>query len=473
MTFHGFRRLRCVQNPALNASLPHVYLPTRCFTAVSSKQQDAQPSATDASTPPPPPPHNPTQQTLTPKEHALLTPADPETASTRREERVLMRQGRPPIGSRRRRAAVASTTAIPFEQLPYQCFQEARKVLLEDRQQKLKEIEGTRARIERIKMQEVGHDRAALQLKERRLITLMQRLEKLKVLADINDPLVKKRFEDGEGDMEKPVYRHLAREKFMSRRYLILKQRLSQMHVYPDLLPPFDPSCDIGIHFGRKEIEPGAFVPSIMSEQPPRLQIQPFDKGERYVTIIAMDPDVPNVEADAFDKFCHFMAVNIPIGPSNTKVNLVKMMGAIEMQSKSEGEGEVGYESKEHETVIAPTKRKLGDVVHPWIPPYAVKGSPYHRIGIIVLQQVRQLDVDQLKKIPKYGGTREELNIVTLMSRFQARPIGGSLFRTQWDSGSDALMERMGRKGTDLELKRKKVEPLPYKWKPSWSERYR
>lgn len=466
----GLGRLWSSQACIYRKSQAYTILPVRTLTTTSSKHEDVSSTTIPADAPPPLPPSDKPIESLSPKEHALLTSADPNTAFTRREERVLMRQGRPPIGSRRRRAAVATSTNIPFEQLPYQCFQEARKVLLEDRQKKIKEIEATRARIERVKMQDVGQNRSALQLKERRLMSMLQRLEKLKVLADINDPLVKKRFEDREGDMTKPVYRHLARQKFLERRYLILKQRLSQMHVYPDLLPPFDISYDVGVSFGRKEIEPGAFVHSAISEQPPRLTIQPFDKGQRYVTIVVIDPDVPNVEADKFDKRCHFMAVNVPVSPTDTRVNLAELMGSVEMQPKDESAG--GYENKDQGTIVSQPKRKPGDVIHPWLPPYAQKGSPYHRLSVLVLQQVREIDVHTLKESPRFG-TREAVSAVALMRSFYVKPVGGSLFRTEWDSGTDALMVRMGNEGIGEELKRRKVEPLPYKWKPSWSERYR
>jgi large subunit ribosomal protein L35 len=35
--------------------------------------------------------------------------------------------------------------------------------------------------------------------KQRRLSSMRRELERLKILADINDPMVKKRFEDGDG----------------------------------------------------------------------------------------------------------------------------------------------------------------------------------------------------------------------------------------------------------------------------------
>jgi large subunit ribosomal protein L35 len=110
-----------------------------------------------------------------------------------------MRMGIKPIGSRRRRAALQDSMNIPFERLPYQCFQEARKILLADREEKLKEIEVTRARIARLREQDATISGGEKE-KQTRLKSMTDRLEKLKILADVNDPVVKKRYEDGEGE---------------------------------------------------------------------------------------------------------------------------------------------------------------------------------------------------------------------------------------------------------------------------------
>jgi large subunit ribosomal protein L35 len=121
------------------------------------------------------------------------------TVSTPRGERALLRSGINPIGSRRRRAAVQSSDNLPFEQLPYQCFQEARKVLQTDREEKLKAIELERARIARLSAQDASSIPGGEKTKQTRLDSMRRYLERLKILADINDPMIKKRFEDGEG----------------------------------------------------------------------------------------------------------------------------------------------------------------------------------------------------------------------------------------------------------------------------------
>lgn len=102
-------------------------------------------------------------------------------------------------GPRRRRALLRGETAgVPFEQLPYQCFQEARKILLQDREEKLQQIKTQRDRIARLKEADASIHGGELR-KRNRIFSMQRYLEELKIKADINDPMVKKRFEDGQG----------------------------------------------------------------------------------------------------------------------------------------------------------------------------------------------------------------------------------------------------------------------------------
>lgn len=125
---------------------------------------------------------------------------DPALVSSPRLERRLMRQGLTPVGSRRRRAALQDAPNLPFEQLPYQCFQEARKVLQTDRVEKLEGIKKMKekiARLEALSPEQAG----GKQVQRSRLGGMKVHLENLMIQADINDPMVKKRFEDGNGTL--------------------------------------------------------------------------------------------------------------------------------------------------------------------------------------------------------------------------------------------------------------------------------
>lgn len=123
---------------------------------------------------------------------------DAERVSTRRSEGRLFRlQNQLPVGSRRRRAAIQNSAQIPFEELPYQCFQEARSFLKEDRAEKIAEMGQIRAKIDKETAKEIPPEKE--RVRELRIQAYNRNLEHLKILADINDPLVKKKFEDGFG----------------------------------------------------------------------------------------------------------------------------------------------------------------------------------------------------------------------------------------------------------------------------------
>ncbi|EAL91334.1 mitochondrial 54S ribosomal protein mL38 [Aspergillus fumigatus Af293] len=354
---------------------------------------------------------------------------DPALVTSPRLERKLLKQGVAPIGSRRRRAALQSSANIPFEQLPYQCFQEARKVLLADREEKIKKITAMRekiARLQAIPTEEAGGE----QVQKSKLRAMELELERLKILADINDPIVKKKFEDGQGDMTKPIYRFLADRKWREYRRKILVQRITQMKVIPDVLPHCDPVVDTKLYFGRHTIQPGEFVNSRVSSTPPKLNIQLFEAGEKLVTIAVVDPDVPNVEKDGFDYKMHYLAVNVPISATSTKVDLANLSAD-------------------------------SQVVLPWLPPVAQKGSPYHRLSIFIMEQKDSAPLNF--SLVKGMETSRDVLLRTLQTRYHLKAIGAHLFRTQWDENMLEVMREIGFPDADVELRRKRVEPLPYK----------
>lgn len=252
------------------------------------------------------------------------------------------------------------------------------------------------------------------------------------------------------GDLNRPIYRHLAEQKWRARKRLITEQRITQMNVVPDVLPSINLTADVSLHFhGRKgqtkflsprddevghrvEVLPGEFVASKVSEHAPRLDVQVYDKGERFVTIAIVDADVPNLDKDGFDYRCHYLGVNIPITPTAPTVRL--------------------YQLNEESQVILP-----------WTPPYAVKGSPYHRLCVLVMQQPdgKQIDIAQAKtKVQRDG-----FLLRSFADRHQLYSVGAHLFRTQWDEWMDDVMHRAGYEGVGTELRRKRGEKLPYKKK--------
>jgi len=367
-----------------------------------------------------------------------------------------MRSGVHPIGSRRRRAAIRSANNIPFEQLPYQCFQEAMKVLKADREEKLKLIATERLRISNVLAQDPSKFPGGEAQKQVKLESMRKHLEYLKIQADINDPLIKKRFEDGEGmyhyilgritadrplgDMSKPIYRYLADQKWREYQYKVIDQRIHQLSIVPDLLPVFKPTAEVRLAFRDRNVAPGEFVDSRVSEVPARLKVQVFDKGERLVTVVVVDSDVPLAEKDGFTSHCHFIAANIALSPTQTSVPL--------------------SHATAEQTVL------------PWLPPFAQKGSPYHRYSVLVLQQPegKPLDVSALKKTFK----RDGFKMRSFTQNTKTSPIGIGIFRSLWDEGTAGVMERAGIEGADIEFKRKRVVAIKPKQKPrGWEAKHK
>ncbi|GAB1314287.1 mitochondrial 54S ribosomal protein YmL35 [Madurella fahalii] len=348
----------------------------------------------------------------------------------------------PQLGPRRRRAALATTGNIPFELMPYQCFQEARKILAQDREEKIAKIVATTQKIKRLAATDAGIYSGGEAYKQRRIASLRSYIKELKILADINDPLVKRRFEDGQGDMNKPIYRYLAHRKWCSMERKIIMQRISQFHIVPDLLPKFEPTVDVQMKFRGYKCPPGAILKSCITETAPTLRMQVFDEGERMFTVVVMDSDVPDPATESFSRRLHFMVANIPWDPTKTTLQLHRHCA-------------------DNASSAYPIGPELGALAVPWLPAFAQKGSPYHRLSLFVLQQKagETLDAAKLKEI--YDGQgREGFSLKSFRDKFELKPVGFNMFRTVWDESTADLMARHGIPGADIEFKQKRVVSL-------------
>lgn len=321
-------------------------------------------------------------------------------------------------------------------------------MLQKDREEKLEAIRKEKIRINNLLALDSSTMKGGESQKQVRLTSMRNHLERLKILADINDPLIKKRFEDGlgmyhvgtgfkatanafTGDMSKPIYRHLADKKWRSYHRLVIEQRINQLGVVPDVLPHFEPTADVRLAFRTRNVQPGDFVESRLSEIPARLKVQVFDKGERLVSVVVVDSDVPVVEKDRFTSRCHYLATNIPLSPTNDSLAL--------------------------------TKVNEEQVVHSWLSPFAQKGSPYHRYSIFILEQKPGQVLDKAELMEKVK--RDGFSMRSFVDKFAVKPIGFTIFRSLWDEGTAGVMARAGIEGADIEFKRKRIEALKPKQK--------
>ncbi|ATY58630.1 Phosphatidylethanolamine-binding PEBP [Cordyceps militaris] len=388
-------RCRAVTRPLTRQLTPQCVIRTFSSTPVRASETTTttqEPTSTTTTT-----------GTTTPSAPDLL---DPNTVPREREQE-LMDQGTMPIGSRRRREAIRTTGSLPFEQLPYQAFQEARKILAADRATKVASLQATVAKAAALEAQDAATVKGGETMKQIRLRSLRKEAHRLTILADINDPLVKRRFEDGLGDMTKPIYRHLAEKKWRAYDYKLIQQRIAQFSIVPDVLPKLDPVVD----------------------RAPRLKVQAFDgQGERLVTVVVVDADVPDVDANAFFKRCHYVAANVPLCPSRPVLALPLLADA--------------------------------DVPVPWLPPHAIKGAPYHRLAVFVLEQTPGQTVDAARIKALYAAARDRFSLKSFRDKFALTPVGFTMFRSEWDEHTAEVMARSGVDGADVELRPQRVYSL-------------
>lgn len=234
------------------------------------------------------------------------------------------------------------------------------------------------------------------------------------------------------GDLKKPIYRFLAERKWRSMAYKILKQRVEQFKIVPDVVPSFDPTMDVQLSFHGRQIEPGETILSLVSETPPNIRVQVFDDRKRLVSIVVMDSDVPNAESDSFGRKLHFMAANIPLDCLTKNISLNMLLA-----------------------------KKRHKVAAGWIPPVSQEGAPYHRLSVWILEQpeAKPLPVSKLKA--HYAQKRDGFSLQEFRGRTKgARPIGFNMFRSEWDESTAKVMERHQIPGAEIVFRHRRVHSL-------------
>jgi large subunit ribosomal protein L35 len=239
--------------------------------------------------------------------------------------------------------------------------------------------------------------------------------------------------------MNKPIYRYLADRKWRAYKRKVLMQRITTMNVIPDVLPSIDPVADVNVAFRSSVIPHGDKVNSARSEHSPTVRVQTFDKGEKLVTIVAVDSDVPDVEKNGFTYRCHGIWANVTISPTKSTVTVERLPEA--------------------------------NTALPWLPPFAQKGSPYHRISLFVLKQKEgeALPVETISNTVQ----RDGFILRSFVTKHKLEPIGVTMFRTEWDDNTSAVMHRANIPGADIVFKREKPLKLPEKYNRKNGARYR
>ncbi|RUP50124.1 phosphatidylethanolamine-binding protein [Jimgerdemannia flammicorona] len=184
-------------------------------------------------------------------------------------------------------------------------------------------------------------------------------------------------------------------------------QRITQMYVIPDLLPPSAvPSVDVTLDFGSDigVIEPGVFVKPANSIRPPILKVANFHEDTRLYTVLMVDPGESGRTRPLRPKQYQPLLFPLPqhtLGCHRTNVAL---------------------------SATSPIVTN-GDVALPYIPPHPQRGTKYHRYTVMVLEQPRggkqSVHVDATE--------RAGFDAAAFRERHGLVPKGVSFFRGVWD----------------------------------------
>ncbi|KAF3910765.1 hypothetical protein ABW20_dc0100761 [Dactylellina cionopaga] len=342
--------LQAGRRPASFSKPAFLYLKRQLATDV---QSPTPPFHETPSSPPPP------VQITTPIDSAL------DNAETKNTPSVAAGEGnpKPTTGGRRKpKSKHADGQLHTIETMPFTCYQEALKIISQDRAEKLKQIAEQRKSIAGLKKLQGWKD------DHPRIKRMQEFVDELLLKIDLNNPRIKYNYDNKvKIDPHRRVYQYWDDEKWRSMRRKVLMQRLTQMYIVADVLPAVDPIVDVHMRFQRKNTLLGEKLPVRRVTRPPIVQIKQFDSKERLVTVLVIDADKPNLEKDGFDFYLQWMV-------TNCQLSIQKQM-VIGSNCNSGGRDEVA----------------------PYEVPYVHKGENYHRYCVFVLEQNGRLEIGKEK----------------------------------------------------------------------------
>ncbi|KAG0230415.1 hypothetical protein BGW42_000961 [Actinomortierella wolfii] len=350
------------------------------------------------------------------------------------------------------RSAAAETTAAPKPTYKApatgvnRTYDEALKIIAEDKVKRLEEIKVLQAKISQLKQATPSPERDA------EIETLEDRVYKQQVYSEINDPEIQWQFKNGvDVDMSKPVFRYMKNKQFVRDRLPLIQQRVTQMYVTPDLLPPFTPVMDVRLDYNLlgpsqattsksskvlarvpltadqledgKYFETGSYLLPGLTIQPPKIEATVFHPEQRLYTIVMVDPDVPDVDNQTFKQKLHWVMTNVPLSATQTTVD-----------------------------------PSSADVVLPYLPPHPHKGTKYHRYTVLVCEQPNK-GQDKIS-LSSTDISRDTTTFQGLSAKFRLSAKGLTFFREIWDKDVSKIYKEILQEEEPIYGKMPKIDAL-------------
>ncbi|EEB06679.1 ribosomal protein subunit L35 [Schizosaccharomyces japonicus yFS275] len=232
--------------------------------------------------------------------------------------------------------------------------------------------------------------------------------EKHSVLANLYDYGIREQFWNGELDMSQPVFRYLARKKWEGYDMLLIQQRIEQHRVVPDTVASFKPRVQLLLGFPsdtkQNPVDPGVFLPSKTTAQTPWINVVSFHSQPILATILMLDPDVPNYATNMFETSVQFLAVNVPLSPTQQKVNVESA------------------------------------AVLPYMPPIVHKGENAHRLVTLCFEQKNGRITVPDKNNSLFE--RQPFDVRSFQNKHVLEPIGAHIWRSIYDENTACVLKQ-------------------------------
>ncbi|KAJ1973666.1 mitochondrial 54S ribosomal protein YmL35 [Dimargaris verticillata] len=220
----------------------------------------------------------------------------------------------------------------------------------------------------------------------------------LRVDAMLYDSQVLWNFAHGQGDLTVPVYHYLAQQQFREEYLPVLMQRVTQMHVVPDLLPAGAVQPEFRVQMRYPSIQE-SFMAGVKLEpkdtlDTPSVSAMPFHIEPRLYTLALVDPDHPCQETQQYTERCHWLKTNVSLSVTQHSAD-------------------------------------AGNTILEYLPPHPALGTKHHRYVLMLLEQPlagqSHLDLSSLTSSQRTFGTRALCAAHNLTLR------GVTFFRAQYD----------------------------------------
>ncbi|KAI9145219.1 phosphatidylethanolamine-binding protein [Paraphysoderma sedebokerense] len=252
-----------------------------------------------------------------------------------------------------------------------------------------------------------------------------KRYESEKLKLESEDIENVRKFRNGEGDMNLPVFQYMANQEFTLRKLPRLIKFAKQRMIFDDLFPLNMENIDVDVRVSLQDssdiaITEGSFIAPENTLSVPNVRIQPFHGDKKLYTMFLLDLDAVSEDQDSFTELILWQVSNIPI-------------------SASLGSAPLSLPSSPDSSTSATAQSPL--LIHPYIPPHPAYGTKSHRIVLVTCSQTAPISPPAQSSNQSPLASRYPSNFTDLLKSHNLTPRGLTFWKTKYVKNSTVSVE--------------------------------